>query len=83
VFGALIVGLAFWVYGLRRGRSQEQQSQAALGATNNNSCGGYDPIPASVAYRVHTDYPLYVKPELFAGEPPTEPPTSHGYYGGT
>jgi hypothetical protein len=69
------------VYRLRRGRSQ--QTQAALGATNNNSGGGHNPVPASVADQVHTDDPLYVKPELFAGEPPTELPASHGYYGGT
>jgi predicted permease len=83
VFGALILGLAFWVYRLRRGRSQEQQSQAALAATNNNGGGGYDPVPTSVAHQVHTDDPPYVKHEMFAGEPPKELPTSHGYYGGT
>jgi hypothetical protein len=82
VLGALTLGLGYWVYRLRRAKPQEHQSGAAVGATNNNDGGGYNPTPvAPIPEQALTRDPLYVKPEMFAGEPPVELPTSHGYYG--
>jgi hypothetical protein len=72
VFGALILGLAFWVHRLRQGRSHEHQSQAAVGGINDHSGVGYNPV---LLEEVPTHDPLYSTAEMPVDRTLSELPT--------
>jgi hypothetical protein len=80
VFGALILGLSFWVYKLRQGRSQDNQNHAGVGEEKNHGGAGYDPVPASMPEEAPAHDPLYSRTEMSAVQHPSELPTPYGYY---
>lgn len=84
VFGAIILGLAFWVYRLHQRKSRDQQNQAVAGKPHGGV--GYDPTVSSMPEAPAQDPlysrteapaldPLYSRTEMAANRPPAELPT--------